>query len=220
MDISNKSLALLLVVAVFVSFLGTYASLNKIDEMQSITGFATSGNDTGTVTLEITENVTITFTVDSINWGTGTVANDLPGLEYCEMMTNGTLNPVNCTTFNNVTTPFRIANEGNENVSLQIKSNASAATLFGAAATSPEFQWKAEDNATTGGCSDHFNATILGGFVDVSTSDVYVCGSPTTQWFGTGIYNVMHLHMRVNFPEDTASGAKAALITATGTSGT
>ncbi|MCF7799319.1 hypothetical protein K9M74_05445, partial [Candidatus Woesearchaeota archaeon] len=70
MDISNKTLGLLLVAAIVVSVGGTLMSLNQLESV-SPTGFATTGS--GTVDLDIGSYVAIVVDDTAINFGTCTL---------------------------------------------------------------------------------------------------------------------------------------------------
>ncbi|MBW2991068.1 hypothetical protein KY348_05190 [Candidatus Woesearchaeota archaeon] len=67
MDMSNKSLALLLVAAIVISLGGTLMSLNKLGEV-GVTGGATAGS--GQVNLTISQNTSCTVDTD-VDFGSG-----------------------------------------------------------------------------------------------------------------------------------------------------
>ncbi len=140
-EISNKTLALLLIIAIVISLGGTFVSLNRLYNLKKIfvpeiTGLAT---DTGTLSLTISENVAINFSVnDTMNWGTGAVDT---GKTTCLLQSNYTNGSAltysgdaitnNCTQDDFQTVGnFVVENIGNRNVTLNITGSA-ARTLFG-----------------------------------------------------------------------------------------
>ncbi|MFC1705084.1 hypothetical protein ACFLZ6_02020 [Nanoarchaeota archaeon] len=86
-EVSNKTLATLLVVAIVVSLGGTFISLNRLSsiaKVSSITGFATG---TGKVNVTIVESTTISTPDDNIWFGEGNVDdNEL----FADLWSNGT----------------------------------------------------------------------------------------------------------------------------------
>jgi hypothetical protein len=60
MDISNKTLAIFLVAAIFISLCGTLVSLNKLSSM-GFTGYAINDTDLGYTNFSITSNVSLVF---------------------------------------------------------------------------------------------------------------------------------------------------------------
>lgn len=132
-EISNKTLALLLVSAIIISLGGTFIALNRLTALSYrpiITGMADT-TDTGTVTLNIGENVAINFTSAAMDWGSGAVDGGDTGCLVQNNYTNGsatttTGDPIsggnNCTadTFNGNVSNFVVENIGNTNVTLNI----------------------------------------------------------------------------------------------------
>jgi len=211
MDISNKTLAWLLVGAIVVSLIGTFTSINRLQRI-SISGAATS-SDTGNATVYINTTASLIFSVATVDWGTGYV-NTTAGEHNCTMMTDGTANSDGCVGFNTVTQGLVIENNGNKNFStVQLKSDENASGFIGggdaADAPSPEFQWKISQNET-GSCGTIHDTT----WTDVNTTNP-----------GTVICNNFHFEdtndsirvdLRIVIPYD-AAGDKIATLTATGT---
>ena len=85
-EISNKSLATLLVVAIVVSLGGTFISLNRLSSLGTIPGI--TGFQTGKVNVSIVQVLTIS-TPDALIWfGEGTV--DDVSSEFAELWSNST----------------------------------------------------------------------------------------------------------------------------------
>ena len=91
-EISNKSLALLLVAAIVVSLGGVFVTLQRLETeyRPPITGMADT-TDTGTVLLNIGENVAINFTSATMDWGSGAVDTSKDGCLLQNNYTNGSL---------------------------------------------------------------------------------------------------------------------------------
>lgn len=111
MDISNKTLSILLIGAIVVSLGGTFISINKLESF-STTGYQTAGeNVTGSVKLSIEEKLSITLE-DSpeINFGTCQLKEDSVGILINSERTNDT--STNCLEFL-AATPIAVRNNGN-----------------------------------------------------------------------------------------------------------
>ena len=122
MDISNKTLAWLLIGAIIVSILGTFTALNRIQKL-GITGAATTTQ--GTATVNITTSQSIRFAVATIDWGTGGV-NTTAGYNNCTLYTDGTSNGPGCYGFDTVSQGLVLENDGNQNVNVTIVSDKDA----------------------------------------------------------------------------------------------
>ena len=131
MDVSNKTLGLLLVAAIVVSIGGTFFSLEKLDGV-STTGHASS--DAGQVDLQINTTISIAVTDNVIDFGTCTLSGGT--MTFDSNATAGTGDNTAC----NGTFPdfMTVQNDGNviANVSVEVDSlptteyaNAPGATL-------------------------------------------------------------------------------------------
>jgi hypothetical protein len=218
MDLSNKSLAFILVVAIVISLGGTIISLDKINTLNGragLTGFATS-NASGTTNFSLLSNVIIQFTVANVDFGAGYV-NTSAANQYCEIATNGTFN----TSPNNFclgslhanNSPLVVANVGNINVSLDLNASANASVFING--TNPWFQWMT--NYTNASCPG--TASLNGSWSNVTV------GAPTsacTNFLFTPPNNTAQIHIRIMIPWDAAGapsgpGEHTATITAQGT---
>lgn len=214
MDISNKSLAFLLVAAMVLSLGGTIMSLNKLGDI-GVTGMAT-GTDAGTANLSINGSVTITFTVSNVDFGAGYTNDTTPGapVENCTIATNGT-NPssdTDCIGFNSNVPQFLIQNDGNQDVDLQIKTDVNAATFF--TSSNGGVYWYLSDNETSS-C----DTPQVTSWTAVSTSDTQTCGIATSYGFNFADgSDLVNLHVKVDIPQDAATGSHVMTFTATGTS--
>lgn len=216
MEITNKTLAILLVAAVAVSLFGIVMTLNKVS---SITGYATSAK-TGTATLNVSSTTSIAIKQSAINFGSGTI-NTSGGYTSCTLYVNGTqsaptrsVQTPNCIGFTSTSSaiPFVIENDGNVNVSVVVKSNATVAQFIGGSGTGghpvAEFQFMALNNETNS-CATGLNNT----WSNISTSDVNICSQ--LFWDGT---DTIAVGLRLLIPDDAiATGTRQATITFTGT---
>jgi len=187
-DISNKTLAILLIAAMVVSLGGTILSLNRLSMYrgvpQQISGFATG---TGTANLSILQETTITVVSNRIDFGTG-ILNVTGGCTNATLLssshspTAGNWSPVydNCWV-SNATTPAAvqfsgedivIRNDGNVNVSLRMDSQAdSAANFIGGSFMTPVYQFQSVSNETD--ACDYANN---GSWVDINaTATMRIC---------------------------------------------
>ncbi|MCX6706861.1 MAG: hypothetical protein NT001_01830 [Candidatus Woesearchaeota archaeon] len=166
-ELSNKSLALLLIAALVVSLGGTLVSLNRLKSLEAAspaTGMVTLYSATAGVNVTITSTTAINFTTNYINFGTGNV-NGTCG--YCNMYSNYTLDSTGsisscCQGFSGATTGLVIENIGNTNVSIGMNSTNNAVTFIGGTTSpGPQFRMKVTEkearacwNGTAGGAND------------------------------------------------------------------
>ncbi len=209
MEMSNKSLALILVLSVAVSLFGTFYSISRMPTPVAAppTGYAAS--DTGQTNFTIQSDIQIVFTTSQINFGTGAVNNTDGAPTICE---NCTLNSegtrlYNCSGFNVVNTGFRIENQGNLNVSLNISSNETVAQFVGGNSTVRAFQWKMEENET-GACG--------AGLAPGTYSTVTVTNTTACTDFKTGAANTLNMEIQIRIPQNASTGTRDATITAWG----
>jgi len=205
-DVSNKTLAALLVVSVLVSLFGTFFALNKIQQV-TVIGAATT-NDTGIATLEINTTASIIFSRDTINWGSGYV--NASGYTNCTMDTTGGLS-AGCVDFTQVTEGLVIENDGNMNFTyIYLNSDKNATEFIGGDSSIAEFQWIISENET-GSCSQIYqNDTWYD--VDTTTPGAKICDN----------FNFLNnkdsikVDLRVVVPYDAPQGTKTATLTVTG----
>jgi hypothetical protein len=205
-DVSNRGLAVLLVLAIVVSIGGTMISLNKMGT--GITGYATD-NETGTASLEIESLVQITLTDASVDYG-------ICGLNSSQVLTydsNGTGasqetdDSSTCSgTFPDVMT---LENTGNKDVNLTIASDTSAADFVNA--PSSDLKTFAFVGITNdGGCVDGLQTTFTN--FTAATTDYLLCNNFTT----ASATDEVDIGFRVTLPPDAVTGVRSATITITG----
>jgi len=200
-----KATNVLMIVAVFAVALAVFnlaITMNKVSDIERLTGFAT---DTGDVNLTVESNAEVNFTANGIDWGTGYVAD---GSTEAYLNTNGT--NVGSTNWDVVSTGLILENTGNENVTLNFTSSADAATFIGPSA---EFKINVSENET-GSC---FTGLVYGGtYNDINDSlGLQYC---TNFGYEAGRDSI-YLDVLVKIPsEGITTESKGAVITATATS--
>ena len=203
-EISNKTLAILLIGAIVISLGGTLISLNRLARIRipGITGFAT---DEATVGVEISETTQVNWTTSTISWGTGTVAYG----KICELNSyDASFDSTNCSSFTPDTDGLVLENTGNKNVSLNISTGKDANGFIGG--TTPIYQWNATELEGAATCLE--DGYTPGDWVDASTTHTSLC----TNFQCDNDYDTIQFDVRVEIHDD-AFGIKSDTITATAT---
>ena len=212
LDISNKTLTVLLVISVVISLSSLVVYLNGANK---ITGAAIS--PTALARINITAKASINWTIDTIDWGTGQVNSSA---QYCVLNSEGENSLLNCTNFTTVYEGLRLENDGNRRVSVNFTSNATPAQFIGG--TDPWFQWKLANNETDAcgspgtGNNCISNATAFqyqGAYSTVSTASVEICPCFNFQ----NPSDTINVELQVKVPTDSYTGTREATITAVAT---
>jgi hypothetical protein len=207
-DISNKSLALVLAVAMIVSLGGTLVSLDRLGDT-SITGLAIV--DTGTANITIQSDLSIQVVDTNTDFGVGFTIDQGPGMEYCDINTNGTFNTTgDCVGFNPSPAPLRVENIGNQDVvNLTISFDSDAAAFLGG--TSPVLAYwvnETESGACTGGTETATWTTVTNG------DNVTICGDGGSNGFNFEAANdELFIHLNVSIPQDADTDSETMTIT-------
>lgn len=141
MDISNKTLVMLLLATLAITVFGTLSSLNKISGVKGLTGAWESGTTTrGSVNLTISAATNINFTQDRVNFGSGYVSGSFTA---CYLETSKANN--GCTSFTAGTSvlPLLLENQGNSNVKLNLSNLNDSSSLIGG--SNPGYAWEWND---------------------------------------------------------------------------
>ncbi len=151
--ISDKTITILLVVALAVTLAGTIFSFSHLDGFKngysSLTGAATT-TATGTSTLTITSNTAISNQVSSIAFGSGYVnATGCTGPNACVMDSNAQQNQTGrcCMSFTNVSSGFLLENTGNINISVNYSCSGSCNAAEFIGGTAPNLSIKVTRNS-------------------------------------------------------------------------
>jgi len=154
-DISNRTLAILLITAIVVSLGASVWTLNNLTT-PGVTGLATTGE--GNVSLAVSTTVSIIMNADVVDFGSGYVNTTKAGCAN-----NATLTAAatyadsgggDCWTASETPGPLLIENDGNRNVTLTVV-GPNETTFFTGYVGSYEynFSWKIRNNET-GSCDE------------------------------------------------------------------
>jgi hypothetical protein len=212
MNLSNKSLALILVAAIVVSLGGTALSLIRLNQV-TYTGRAST--DTGTTNFTLQSDLNIIFRVTNLDFGAGYI-NASGGLGgWCILDSNNT-SPLasDCLNFSALNSSLVLENVGNVNASIGLHTNASAAEFIGGAVpAAPQWNWSVQNNES-GSC--------LGTLPNASwspvnkTGDIVVCTNMNSA-ANSSSNNSLRIMVRLGIPRDAVRVAHTAQIIATAT---
>jgi hypothetical protein len=212
MEMSNKTLAMLLVAAIAVSLFGTIFSLNKLGGIGT-TGYAVNVN--GTATVYVNASTSIRYAVNSVNWGTGSV--NSTAFYNCTMSTDAA-NSGGCLGFTSANgAPFILENDGNNVALINLAANATALTFLGVSPSglygNTQFKWKVTANET-GACLGTLSPAA-GAYANVNTTGpgTRICDTPGLNT--TESSDSLKIDIYVNIPYDVPGGSKSATLTAT-----
>ena len=152
MEISNRTISMLLIATIAIYLGGTFISLNKLTELgyRPPTGLVTVAGD-GNVSVEISSQVSILWAVSQIQWGSGYVHSSC---NNCTMFVNTTQSAGNsadsfdstcCVNFNWSNHSLLLRNDGNQNVNIQMNVTENVTDWFGTSATNQGFYFKIVD---------------------------------------------------------------------------
>ena len=214
MDLSNRALAVFLLVAITVSIGGTLLSISRFED--GITGHM-ADNATGQVNFTIQNSFSLRFVNGNIPFGTGYV-NSSSG---CQMGTNNsppTSDPNGCNSFNTTvhTLNLTIENDGNIAANVSLNFTANATGFIGG--TAPSFQYRVNQSAEAGSCARVMNGSS---FQEVG----HATGRNETTIPGAKICNnlnyqdstdLIDVGFWVSLPQNAASGDHNVVVTAIG----
>jgi len=170
-----------------------------------LTGYATT--DTAIVNVTIDTTASIVFITDLIEFGRGNVIGTNTS---ATLYSNNT--PVEGGNWSAIDTHFELQNNGNKNVSLQLKGGKTAQQLLSGA--SPSYQYMVRDKTgEEGSCTD--GAISLDTFYDVNVTDsgTVICGNLSA----TDTMDEIWIDVKLVIPSDSLSGNQFDTFTATGT---
>jgi hypothetical protein len=216
-DVTNRTIAALLFVAMAVTVFSTAITLNKLGSVSEfgLTGFATAPN--ATARLNISQLTSIKFTTDLIDWSNGTV-NTSAGNTLCSLTTNGYSTPgyVGCIGFADpIPADFVLENDGNVNVNVTVELTSPSITWIGGnpgqARTYIEVKTHADNGMDTPCLGDaYLNAS---GQTELSTTPQVAC----PEFFFNDDFDLLNFSLRVTIPSDSAPGLKTVDIIASAT---
>ncbi|MFT4309589.1 MAG: hypothetical protein ACMXYL_03825 [Candidatus Woesearchaeota archaeon] len=206
-NISNRTIAGLLIVAMVISLTGTFFSLSKLDAIQNeglLTGFATNPN--ATAALEITDLTAIDFIVQEVDWGQGTV-NSTDNL-FCNLTTVNMSVAVHssaCTDFNAPQPMLVLKNIGNQVVSVTLNTNATPEEWIGDSSGNLYFEVYENLSGSCTGTRAGVDTVLSTGTENLCTEFLFASGS-----------DQLNVPIKVQVPYNV-TGAKSVRITATAT---
>ena len=200
-EVSNKTLAALLVVAVVVSLGGSLLALNKINAIGPTARAATTS---GTTSLNIQSQVIVNVTQTSVDFGNVTVYGGTYD-DYCTLdSVAGGVGTCNATATDGTSADgsFVFENIGNVNINVSVKAGASATSFIGS--TSAEYNWKCRSKTSTG-------TAVISAWTASSTSDVNCYSAMPYSVSGTP--QEAYLDIQLKVPADATPGQKTDTIT-------
>ena len=238
-DISNRTLAIILIAAILISFGGTLFGMSRLT---AITGakapkvfvplINAMASIEATVNLSVTENVEANWTPKGLNWSQGSVDTGKLGCTINSFGNTGALSAYG--TANNCTEdPFEgdgavavsnglnFTNQGNTNLTLKLKMDKTATTFIGGTGVSAK--WNVTDAPGQSGTPEsicYYRRNLTGGIgfvnytVAFAITDSDICdGNATLR--ATPRNNTLRVDFEFVIPADAPTGSKTAVITAT-----
>lgn len=210
MDLSNKSLALLLLAAIVISLGGTIVSLNKLSQVQVGIPDSPTALVPGWTAVNITESVgcAIDYNVD--------FGEDTPGNKNLSSNINNVADGFNNCISGNTCSGMQVNNTGNVNLNVNFSSNQGAsAFLGGASVAATDFRFNMTNGTqpgapARGGCFNVSGTTGWGAYVNIVASTQNVVCQNLSYGDSNDIVNIEY---NVNIRPDTPVGAKNATIT-------
>lgn len=230
MNLSNKTIFVILTVTLAITLAGTLVNIDKMYDFGhlGLTGAAVS-NDQGNATITITQQTSIANNFNDIQFGSGFVN---ASCTACVMDSNGTRASVGCCGTFNMTNSFGflLENTGNINLSLNYTctGNCTAAQFIGG--TNASFQIRATTNfnsaqsgevgildtsASCGGGTTN-GLLNLSTYTNVTAAGDFICGNSTTYPLSfLNNLDAIVIDLNVSVPEDApvASGQKITYFT-------
>ncbi|OIO64382.1 hypothetical protein COY28_00455 [Candidatus Woesearchaeota archaeon CG_4_10_14_0_2_um_filter_57_5] len=209
-EVSNKTLATLLIAAIVVSLTGTLVSLNKIGTSQSIVtlmdGLTGRAVTEGTAQLEIEQLVQVNLSITTIDFGTGYVD---PVYSNCSMNTiTGGNNTCATLPGTHAGAGMVLENTGNVNINVTVQHTKNATSLLSETmeSSTPEFKHAARDNETTGA------TFIIPVWTEINADNetLMIANLTPSETQDEFWYDIL-----VNIPDDAFPGAKASTVTFT-----
>ena len=219
-EISNRALAILLIVAIAISLGGTIVSLNRLSIVRVPIATGLASTDTGTATINITSTASLIFTTATVAFGNGWV-NGSAGT-FCRMTAEGGGTGIvssECEDWTAGKAALVLENNGNVNVSVDIQVNATGTEFLGSGGIF-EYAVNESEAGSCGITGSYLNASTNASdetwfSVTVADADTGVCEN-----FETTGADTLYVHLRLNISSTSdmvGKGTSTAVITAEGT---
>lgn len=207
-----NTLMIIAVLAVAFALFNLITTIDKVGDVRSLTGYA-GLTDTGTANLSIQGVISINFTRNNINWGTGSVDVGFPSATLdteAGTVTDGS-------GWTSVGLGLLLQNLGSVDVNVTLAAGKTAAQFIGGSqGGGPLYQWAINEDSEPGSCIA-FGGVSLNpiGMTNVVTGapGQNICGNFTAALNGYTA-NEIEVDVLVRVPAD-ALGVKADTITAT-----
>ena len=243
-QLSNRSIVYLLVIAMAITLASTVLNVSKLGYLGNMITGAATNTSVGTATLTVTSQTAVTMRVSSIAFGSGFVNTTSAVCTYCQSSTesgHASGNESCCSRFNNVTAGFFLENTGNENVTLNVTCSGSCTAAEFVNGTSPLFQFRvvnSSDGASTGKTSNNSADTTTdttsscssgdgvgwnySSWTNMAATGFDLCGSNATTEYYFGAQptrNAVIMDILVKIPADAITALeKTATLTFSATS--
>jgi len=203
-DISNRTLATLLLVAIVASIT---CFILMIDEMaqRSITGHATL--DTSSTNFSISSTVSVAFVINNVNFGVGLVNES--GSHNCTLNTSNAFIVTDCSGFNQNLAPLVIQNQGTINITLNVTFSNNASVFVNG--TSPSFTYKMSNNESNP-CGSNLQAQTWTEVVTQPYNNISICPFYNLNWVVGN--RTLNMDIGVKIPQNAPTGLRATTITA------
>jgi hypothetical protein len=205
--VSNKTLALFIIVTVIVSLGGTLLSLNKLQELSQLKRYVVSTKEvTGLASgqVELTLSSNMSCNVDS-NVTFGSAGQPSGTITISTNSTNAGSNFTNCVA-SAACQGLQINNTGNVNILVAFNSSVDGSGLVAGAAS--DFAYTVY-NGTTASLEQGCQAGLPAGWGNVPTANTTICANLT--WDDTN--DMMTMEFNVTIGTSTPPGTKTAILT-------
>ena len=221
-EISNKTLAVLLIVAIAISLGGTLVSINRLSSVMRLPGGITGYvSGTGTTNVTITSSASIRFAKSNLDFGIGAV-NSSAGNQVCSLASSnggGSKDPItSCINFTAAGSmvSLSIENDGTSNLTVNLTSTQNAAGFVGGPSGLEFFRYKVTNNETNS-CALPIPATWTN--VTITPTQNLACNSTGGLGFAVAA-NALNLDFNLTIPYDSLKAGtvnQVVTITAIGT---
>ncbi|PIN85946.1 hypothetical protein COV19_07050 [Candidatus Woesearchaeota archaeon CG10_big_fil_rev_8_21_14_0_10_44_13] len=211
-ELSNRTLALLLVFAIVFSLGGTLLALGKMGKLR-ITGMVTNVTE-GNVNATVTSRVALNLTVASVDFGTGYVG---MGCNNCTIDTQGGSNGAGCCVgFSTSQVGLVIENTGNTYIQVDANFTKNASQFIGGDLTRANFSILIVDNETQSCLT--LGSTWSGGYAPVPTYNSGESAGLICDVLSPDQANdTIRVHVNITIPDNAPAGSKNTSVIITGT---
>lgn len=207
-----NALMVFAIIAVAFALFNLIITIDKVGEVTRLTGFAPS--DIGEANLTILTQVSIIFTKDSVQWGSGYFnSTQCPNLgDRAVLITdNGTGPSITCGVNWVADRGLNLSNVGNVKANITLRSSNNPTGFIGSSGN-PTYQWRVTEGTAT---SCETTPSPSTSYQTISTTDIVICSNLTSQVVDPN--NRLVIDLNVSFDSGASPGFKQSILTATGT---